>query len=158
MTYLKILLSLGLLLASPSHAVPSTPQSLSATQKPSISPIISAFLVSPTGLLPIEATTTIQSGDLVEYHAYLPNHSSSHIASMTVTLEIPNGVTFAHQSTPQGATASTNNLDFGTIPLQANLGGQTQNVPERFYRSLRWVITDVGMGEVAVVKYQALVN
>lgn len=158
MTYFKPLLLLSLLLASPSYAVPSTPQSLVATQKPDLSPIISAFLVSPTGLIPITKATAVQSGDLVEYHAYLPNRSPDRIASMTVTLEIPDGVTFAYQSLPQGATASINNLDFAPIPLQANLGGQIQNVPERLYRSLRWVITDVGVDEVAVVKYQALVN
>lgn len=146
------------MLPTPQPQQPAGGQLAAQKKAEGISPVISAFLVSDVALTPITPTTQIRSKDVIEYHAYLPNRSPDRIRSMTVTLEIPQGVTFAHNVSPLGATASVDNINFGKIPLQTNYQGQLQNVPDPLYRSLRWVIEDVGVNGVAVVKYRALVN
>lgn len=123
-----------------------------------INPIINAFLVNDGSLTPITQGMQVRSGDLVEYHAYLPNQSSERIRSMTVTLEIPAGVSFVQNIEPITVTASVDNVRFGHIPLQTQVNGQIQNVPKNLYRSLRYTVEDVGIGGVAVVKYQAYIN
>lgn len=133
----------------------TTPIQTQSGQAQGVSVSMAAFLVDSLGnLSPITQGSTVHAGDVVEYQVYYTNVSGEHIRSVQVDLDLA-GLAFSGQAQPMGAFASTDGVNFGRMPLRANIGGAIQEVPPAQYRTLRWVLEDIGIDSTAVVKFRA---
>ncbi|MDO4250219.1 MAG: hypothetical protein Q4C68_01770 [Moraxella sp.] len=123
-------------------------------------PAIYAFLVRQNEqgqevLIPVTQDTTVTKEDVIEYQAYFTNTGQDRIRKTTVALNIPEGVELVGSVSPVGAQATINGVDFGRMPLRANMGGEVKELPLSYYKGLRWNIENVGINGTAVVKYRA---
>lgn len=113
---------------------------------------IFAFLVQGNTLVPIDASMILQSGDVVEYQAYLTNRTGEHMRSATAVFHIPTGVQLLNDISPVGYFVSSDGVNFGRA---------TANAPQSTldtYKALLWNVQDVGIDGVAVVKYRAKIQ
>lgn len=136
-------------------------QPLAMTQ--GLSQAVYAFLVVPVAdgsenLVPVTASTPIKAGDILEYQAHFTNHTGERIRRTSVSISIPAGVELVGGIMPIVATASIDNQRFSRVPLRANINGEIQNLPYRYYKALRWSVEDIGLGGTAVVKYRAVLK
>ncbi len=106
-------------------------------------------------LVPVTQDTTVTKEDVIEYQAYFTNTGQDRIRKTTVALNIPEGVELVGSVSPVGAQATINGVDFGRMPLRANMGGEVKELPLSYYKGLRWNIENVGINGTAVVKYRA---
>ncbi|WP_230655753.1 hypothetical protein [Psychrobacter sp. I-STPA10] len=122
-----------------------------------------AFLVAmddngQQALVPVTASTQLQKGNVIEYQGHFTNTSTDRQRKMTVTMSIPKEVSLIGSISPEFPLASVDGQIFAPVPLRGRIGGQLQEVPMEYYRALRWDIEGLGLGETAVVKYQAVVR
>lgn len=113
---------------------------------------IFAFLVQGDTLMPVDAGMTLQSGDVVEYQAYLTNRTGEHMRSATAVFHIPVGVQLLNDISPAGYFVSSDGVNFGRA---------TANAPQATldtYKALLWNVQDIGIDGVAVVKYRAKIQ
>lgn len=113
---------------------------------------IFAFLVQGDTLTPIDTSMTLQSGDVVEYQAYLTNRTGEHMRSATAVFHIPVGVQLLNDISPVGYFVSSDGVNFGRA---------TANAPQatlETYKALLWNVQDIGIDGVAVVKYRAKIQ
>lgn len=113
---------------------------------------IYAFLVQGETLVPINADVALQSGDVVEYQAYLTNRTGEHMRSATVALHLPSGLQLLNDISPAGYFVSSDGINFGRAI--ANTPQATLDT----YNALLWNVQDVGIDGVAVVKYRAKIQ
>ena len=109
-------------------------------------------------LKPIDATTRLKKGNVIEYHSYFTNNSSDRMRNMTVTMSIPDEVKLVGKVSPDTASASVDGTNFNRMPLRGRINGEMQDVPLDMYKQLRWNIESFGANETAVVKYRAVVR
>ncbi len=108
-------------------------------------------------LVPINTSTPISRGDVVEYHGYFTNKTSDRIRSMSAMMTIPQGAELISM-TPTDASASLDGVKFSRAPLRTLVNGQPQNVPLSRYKAIRWNIDDVGLNGTAVTKIRAKIK
>lgn len=149
------------ILPTPEEALESSPSANSPTS--AITSEVKAFLVEQdsTGqevLSPVSANTRLQSGKVLEYQGHFTNRSADRVRKMTVTMSIPKNLILINQIDPSTVSASVNARDFAVMPLKTMQNGQYQDVPLKFYRALRWQLTDMNANGTAVVKYRAQVK
>lgn len=128
-----------------------------------LSQSVYAFLVTSDAdgvetLVPVSVGTPVKAGDTLEYRAHFTNHTGERIRRTSVSVSIPDGVELVGGIMPIVATASVDNNRFSRVPLRANINGEIQNLPYRYYKALRWSIEDIGLGGTAVVKYRAVLK
>ena len=128
-----------------------------------VSTKVMAFLVAEDNdgqqtLVPVTAETQLQKGNVIEYQGHFTNNSTDRQRKMTVTMTIPEEVTLVGSISPEFPFASVDGKDYNPAPLRGRVGGQLQEIPLQYYRGLRWDIEALGLGETAVVKYQAVVK
>ncbi|MDO5650635.1 MAG: hypothetical protein Q4G13_00665 [Moraxella sp.] len=117
---------------------------------------IYAYLVQADGsLAPLNATSAIKSGDVIEYHGYFTNRSPDRIRTMTAMMSIADGMELVGNLSPSFAFASIDGSRFARMPIKASVNGVVQELPLSYYKGLRWDIEDVGLNGTAVVKYRA---
>lgn len=109
-------------------------------------------------LVPIQAGMAVKSGDTLEYQAHFTNYTGERIRRTSVSLSIPMGVELVGGITPVQVAGSVDGSRFARMPLRANIGGEIQNMPYRYYKALRWQIEDIGIHGTAVVKYRAVLR
>lgn len=161
-------LALACVLATPALAV--LPASgLATTEMASQSaPLETRILVSivatnPQGqevLSPLTNQTALQSGNILEYQGYVINHSKDIVRKTNVTLSIPANTELLDTRTlsPSRAKGSVDGVNFQFLPLRTNINGVMQNMPNHFYKAVQWEIENLGVGEVATVKYRVKVK
>lgn len=150
------------LLAVPAFAVLPTPQNLAQSgqiaEQYHIAPKLSAFVVTANGLVPVTASTRVQSGDLLEYQAFLTNNGSERLGNLTVTLQLPPTTTLTDM-TGENLFGSVDGANFAPAPMLADLGGgKIGELPKQYYKALQWRLEDLRTGETARVAYRAQVN
>lgn len=146
---------------APASKAQNTPATISIPA--TVDAAVNAFVVRTVDgqetLEPVTAATAIKSGDIVEYHGLFTNKGTDRVRNMTVTLSLPQGVSFTGQADPAlGTKASLDNSRFVNMPIRANVNGAIENLPFDQYKALRWTIEDIGIGATAVVKYRAKVQ
>lgn len=124
---------------------------------------ITAYIVSvgangQEALVPVDANTRLQSGNIIEYHGYFTNNNVDRVRKMTVGITIPNQVELLRVITPEFAFASVDGSTFSRMPLKTVVNGQYQDIPLSYYRSLRWDVEGLGLNETMAVKYRAKVK
>lgn len=107
-------------------------------------------------LIPIDATTAINRGDIVEYHGHFTNKTADRIGAMTAMMDIPTKLELI--STEPLAFASVDSKRFSAMPLRTLVNGQLVPVPLAYYRAIRFDIKNIGIGATAVVKYRAKIR
>lgn len=107
-------------------------------------------------LIPIDATTAINRGDIVEYHGHFTNKTADRIGAMTAVMDIPTKLELI--STEPLAFASVDSKRFSAMPLRTLVNGQLVPVPLAYYRAIRFDIKNIGIGATAVVKYRAKIR
>ena len=122
-----------------------------------VAALISVDAQGQPALKPIDATTTLKKGNVIEYHSYFTNNSSDRMRNMTVTMSIPDEVKLVGKVSPDTASASVDGTNFNRMPLRGRINGEMQDVPLDMYKQLRWNIEGLGVNETAVVKYRAVV-
>lgn len=135
---------------------PQTPQQGSSA---GIWSVVNAFVVQNINgqetLTPINADTTVKSGDTLEYQGLFTNNSPERVRSMEVTLSIADGLVLVGGIHPKFPHATIDGSRFIRSPIRANIGGQVQELPLSDYKALRWTLEDIGIGGTSVVKYRA---
>lgn len=143
------------------NPLPNPPLTLVSAQTPShfvkssnekLEPVVNAFLVQGETLVPIVAGVAVQSGDVVEYQAYLTNRTGERVRSATIALHIPAGVQLLGGILPAGYFVSSDGVNFGRAVANA-----PQSVLDT-YKALLWNVQDIGLDGVAVVKYRAKIQ
>lgn len=121
--------------------------------------VVNAFVVQNINgqetLTPINADTTVKSGDTLEYQGLFTNNSPERVRSMEVTLSIADGLVLVGGIHPKFPHATIDGSRFIRSPIRANIGGQVQELPLSDYKALRWTLEDIGIGGTSVVKYRA---
>lgn len=107
-------------------------------------------------LIPIDSTTAINRGDIVEYHGHFTNKTADRIGAMTAMMDIPTKLELI--STEPLAFASVDSKRFSAMPLRTLVNGQLVPVPLAYYRAIRFDIKNIGIGATAVVKYRAKIR
>lgn len=134
-----------------------------ASNEQGITSKITAYLVSvgangQEALVPVDANTRLQSGNVIEYHGYFTNNNVDRVRKMTVGITIPNQVELLRVITPEFPFASVDGSTFSRMPLKTVVNGQYQDIPLSYYRSLRWDVEGLGLNETMAVKYRAKVK
>ncbi|MDO5768877.1 MAG: hypothetical protein Q4P13_05180 [Psychrobacter sp.] len=109
-------------------------------------------------LVPVDANTKLQSGNVIEYQGYFTNTNKDRVRKMTVTMSIPEQVELLKVISPAYPQASVDNNVYGPMPLKGMVNGQAQDIPLTYYRSVRWDIEGLGLNDTAVAKYRARVK
>jgi uncharacterized repeat protein (TIGR01451 family) len=97
-------------------------------------------------------------GDVIEYVAEYKNLDKKAVLNVVATLPVPSGMEYLPQTaTPERAMASTDDVNYSSIPLRKNVRGADgktvqQMVPYTEYRSLRWELGEIGGGASKSVK------
>lgn len=124
---------------------------------------ISAALVSVDAngqetLVPVDANTQLKSGDVIEYQGYFTNTNKDRVRKMSITMSIPEQVELLKVITPAYPFASVDNTTYNRMPLKGMVNGQAQEIPLKYYRSIRWDVEGLGLNDTAVTKYRARVK
>lgn len=109
-------------------------------------------------LEPVTAATRLQSGDVLEYQGFFTNNNPDRVRQMTVTISIPEQVELMGSVAPAMPYGSVDGNRFSRMPLRGKVDGQTQEIPLKFYRGVRWDLENVGINETVMVKYRAQVK
>ncbi|GAA0307038.1 hypothetical protein [Psychrobacter aestuarii] len=109
-------------------------------------------------LVPVTPGTRLQSGDVLEYQGFFTNNNSDRVRKMTVTISVPEQVELMGGVSPDFPFASVDGNRFGRMPLRGKIDGQTQEIPLKYYRAVRWDLEGVGINDTVMVKYRAQVK
>ncbi len=143
-------------------ASPATTQAGGSSMQ-AINNKITAALVSldPSGqerLVPVDSTTRLQPGNVLEYQGYFTNTNADRVRNMTVTMSIPEEVELIRVVAPDLPYGSADGTSFARMPLRGRVDNQLQEIPLKFYKAVRWDIEDVGLNDTVAVKYRARVK
>ncbi len=128
-----------------------------------VSSKITASLVSVDAngqelLVPVTANTRLQSGNVVEYQGFFTNNNTNRVRKMTVTMTIPEQVELLGGVAPNFPFGSADGNTFARMPLRGRIDGQTQEIPLKYYKAVRWDLEGVGLNDTVMVKYRARVK
>ena len=108
-------------------------------------------------LVPVNANTRLQSGNVLEYQGYFTNTNADRVRKMTVTMSIPEQVELLRAVSPDFPYGSADGSNFARMPLRGKVDNQLQEIPLKFYKAVRWDLEGVGLNDTVVVKYRARV-
>lgn len=120
--------------------------------------IISADANGKEILVPVNADTRLQSGNVVEYQGLFTNTNPDRIRKMTVTMSIPEQVELLGDVAPGSPFGSADGNTFARMPLRGNIDGRLQEIPLQYYKAVRWDLETVGLNDTVMVKYRARVK
>ena len=157
------------MLPTPEQAVDSSVAVQANTNKSSnssaqaVNSKITASLVSVDAngqevLVPVNANTRLQSGNVLEYQGYFTNTNADRVRKMTVTMSIPDQVELLRTVTPDFPYGSVDGNAFARMPLRTRVNNQLQDVELKHYKAVRWDLEGVGLNDTVVVKYRAKVK
>ena len=109
-------------------------------------------------LVPVNANTRLQSGNVVEYQGYFTNTNNDRVRKMTVTMSIPEQVELLRAVSPDFPYGSADGNTFARMPLRGRVDNQLQEIPLKFYKAVRWDLEGVGLNDTVAVKYRARVK
>lgn len=109
-------------------------------------------------LVPVNANTRLQSGNVVEYQGYFTNTNADRVRKMTVTMSIPEQVELLRTVSPDFPYGSADGNTFARMPLRGRVDNQLQEIPLKFYKAVRWDLEGVGLNDTVAVKYRARVK
>lgn len=109
-------------------------------------------------LVPVNANTRLQSGNVVEYQGYFTNTNTDRVRKMTVTMSIPEQVELLRAVSPDFPYGSADGNTFARMPLRGRVDNQLQEIPLKFYKAVRWDLEGVGLNDTVAVKYRARVK
>ena len=109
-------------------------------------------------LVPVNANTRLQSGNVLEYQGYFTNTNADRVRKMTVTMSIPEQVELLRAVSPDFPYGSADGSNFARMPLRGKVDNQLQEIPLKFYKAVRWDLEGVGLNDTVVVKYRARVK
>ena len=128
--------------------------------KEAVSIELSAYKVLTNQKGEVSATPVTQAkpNDVIEYRAKYTNNTTKPVKELLATLPIPADTQFLAKSSPAQAQASTDGINFATMPLKRKVGTQNVNIPLQEYRALRWTISEIPAGQSVTVTAQTRVN
>ena len=109
-------------------------------------------------LIPVNANTRLQSGNVLEYQGYFTNTNADRVRKMTVTMSIPEQVELLRTVSPDFPYGSADGDTFARMPLRGKVNNQLQEIPLKYYKAVRWDIEGVGLNDTVAVKYRARVK
>jgi len=109
-------------------------------------------------LAPVNASTRLQSGNVLEYQGYFTNTNADRVRKMTVTMSIPEQVELLRTVSPEFPYGSADGNTFARMPLRGKVDNQLQEIPLKYYKAVRWDLEGVGLNDTVVVKYRARVK
>lgn len=118
----------------------------------------SKVITNAAGQEKLEPADKAKPGDVLEYAATYRNNDKQPVKAVKATLPIPAGMEYVPgTASPAGVTASTDGLQYSTLPLKrtvrlANGTTQEQVVPVNEYRFLRWEIGEMPAAGERTVK------
>ena len=104
------------------------------------------------------ASDVTKPKDIIEYRATYTNNTAGTIKGLKATLPIPADTQYTGTSTPAGAFASTDGINFAVAPLKKTVNGKTVNVPLKDYRALQWQVAELPSKKSVTVTAQTKVN
>lgn len=124
---------------------------------------ITASLVSTDAngeevLVPVNESTRLQSGNVLEYQGYFTNTNADRVRKMTVTMSIPEQVELMKTVSPEFPYGSVDGNSFSRMPLRTRVNNQLQDVDLKYYKAVRWDLEGVGLNDTVAVKYRARVK
>ena len=109
-------------------------------------------------LVPVNANTRLQSGNVLEYQGYFTNTNADRVRKMTVTMSIPEQVELLRTVSPDFPYGSAYGDTLARMPLRGKVDNQLQEIPLKYYKAVRWDIEGVGLNDTVAVKYRARVK
>jgi hypothetical protein len=109
-------------------------------------------------LVPVSASTRLQSGNILEYQGFFTNTNADRVRKMTVTMTIPEQVELLGGVAPSFPFGSADGTTFARMPLRGQVNGQNQEIPLKYYQAVRWDLEGIGLNDTVMVKYRALVK
>jgi hypothetical protein len=109
-------------------------------------------------LVPVNANTRLQAGNVLEYQGYFTNTNTDRVRKMTVTMSIPDQVELLGGVAPDFPFGSADGNTFARMPLRGKIDNQLQEIPLKYYQAVRWDIEGVGLNDTVMVKYRARVK
>ncbi|MEC5210730.1 hypothetical protein RCH20_001806 [Psychrobacter sp. PL15] len=109
-------------------------------------------------LVPVDANTRLQTGNVLEYQGYFTNTNVDRVRKMTVTMSIPDQVELLGDVAPEFPYGSADGNTFARMPLRGKINNQLQDIPLKYYQAVRWDIEGVGLNDTVMVKYRARVK
>lgn len=109
-------------------------------------------------LVPVDANTRLQAGNVLEYQGYFTNTNTDRVRKMTVTMSIPEQVELLGGVAPDFPYGSADGNTFARMPLRGKIDNQLQEIPLKYYQAVRWDIEGVGLNDTVMVKYRARVK
>lgn len=109
-------------------------------------------------LVPVNANTRLQSGNVLEYQGYFTNTNTDRVRKMTVTMSIPEQVELLQTVSPDFPYGSADGNTFARMPLRMKVDNQLQDVALKYYKAVRWDLEGIGLNDTVVVKYRARVK
>lgn len=109
-------------------------------------------------LVPVNANTRLQTGNVVEYQGYFTNTNADRVRKMTVTMSIPEQVELLKAVSPDFPYGSVDGNTFARMPLRMKVDNQLQDVALKYYKAVRWDLEGIGLNDTVVVKYRARVK
>lgn len=109
-------------------------------------------------LVPVNANTRLQTGNVVEYQGYFTNTNPDRVRKMTVTMSIPEQVELLKAVSPDFPYGSADGNTFARMPLRGKIDNQLQEIPLKYYKAVRWDLEGIGLNDTVVVKYRARVK
>lgn len=124
---------------------------------------ITASLISTAAdgqevLVPVDNSTRLQTGNVLEYQGYFTNTNVDRVRTMTVTMSIPEQVELLRVVAPDFPYGSADGNTFARMPLRGRVDNQLQEIPLEYYKAVRWDIEGVGLNDTVMVKYRARVK
>jgi len=128
--------------------------------KDPVSVELKTYLVSASadGKLTAKLVSKVKPNDVIEYRATYTNNTAGKIKNLAATLPIPVETQFLGKSQPESAQASTDGINFSSMPLKRKEGKQMVDVPLKDYRALRWTIAELPAGKSVTVSAQTRIN
>ncbi len=109
-------------------------------------------------LVPVNANTRLQTGNVLEYQGYFTNTNADRVRKMTVTMSIPEQVELLKAVSPDFPYGSADGNTFARMPLRGKIDNQLQEIPLKYYKAVRWDLEGLGLNDTVVVKYRARVK
>ncbi|MGO2340050.1 MAG: hypothetical protein ACTH5M_05555 [Psychrobacter sp.] len=146
-----------------SATVQATANQASNSSAQAVNSKITASLVSTDAngqevLVPVNESTRLQSGNVLEYQGYFTNTNADRVRKMTVTMSIPEQVELMKTVSPEFPYGSVDGNSFSRMPLRTRVNNQLQDVDLKYYKAVRWDLEGVGLNDTVAVKYRARVK
>jgi hypothetical protein len=114
--------------------------------------------VDSKGKIQFVSSDVTKPKDVIEYRATYTNNTAGSISGLKATLPIPADTKYTGISSPAGALASTDGINFAATPLKKTVNGKVVEVPLKDYRALQWQVASLPSKKAVTVTAQTKVN